>query len=79
MSATYRHRVTGLIGSYPEPMAAVYADVLELVADDAKPRAYAPIDPAVIAKRVTDTPQTPEAAPADSTPTPEAQKGRGRH
>lgn len=39
---TYRHQNTGLPGQFPEEMAAMFPDLVE-VADDAKPLAYTPI------------------------------------
>lgn len=45
---TYRHQITGLPGQFPEDMAAVFPDLVE-VAEDAKPLAYTPIPADAIA------------------------------
>jgi hypothetical protein len=45
---SYRHKVTGLIGQFPEGVALVDQNLVE-VADDAKPLAYTPIDEDAIA------------------------------
>lgn len=39
---TYRHQSTGLVGQFPEELADIFPDLVE-VADDAKPLAYTPI------------------------------------
>ena len=47
---SYRHRVTGLVGQYTADFAAVFPDILEEVAVDAKPLAYVPISVSAIAE-----------------------------
>jgi hypothetical protein len=39
---TYRHQITGLVGQFPEELAEIFHELVE-VADDAKPLAYTPI------------------------------------
>jgi hypothetical protein len=45
---TYRHSLTGLPGQFPEELAAIYPELVE-VAEDAKPLAYTPIPADAIA------------------------------
>lgn len=82
MSLTYRHRVTGLVSEFPEALAAVHADVLELVDEDAKPLAYTPASPEEVEAAIAavadpvDIPAAPESAPAEPAPIPTAPKPR---
>lgn len=39
---TYRHQGTGLVGQFPDELADIFPDLVE-VAEDAKPLAYTPI------------------------------------
>jgi hypothetical protein len=45
---TFRHQNTGLVGQFPEELAEIFHDLVE-VADDAKPLAYTPIPADAIA------------------------------
>lgn len=45
---TYRHQGTGLVGQFPDELADIFPDLVE-VAEDAKPLAYTPIPADAIA------------------------------
>lgn len=67
----YRHRVTGLVGDFPEALAETFPDDLAEVSDDALDLAYIPISPeavrAVTSARVSEPhdDQASAAAPDD--------------
>jgi hypothetical protein len=53
---TYRHRLSGKLGTYPNGVARVYSDVLEEVPEGAKPLAYVRIsEPAIDVLRARKT------------------------
>lgn len=69
---TYRNRVNGAVGVYPERLARAFPN-LELVEDDAKPLAYVPITPEAVEQvRADSAVEEPAPAPKPST----ARKGR---
>jgi hypothetical protein len=45
---TYRHAKTGVVGEYPEAMAEMYPDLVE-VPEGTKPLAYTPLDSEAVA------------------------------
>jgi hypothetical protein len=60
---TYRHQITGLVGQFPEELAEIFPDLVE-VADDAKPLAYTPIPADAVAD--LQAAQTPATNPEGS-------------
>ncbi|UOE45884.1 hypothetical protein [Agromyces larvae] len=75
---TYRNRINGAIGVYPEALARVFPN-LEEVAEDAKPLAYVPITEDQIEQVVEATAVEPETTQAGDEPaarTTATRKGR---